>query len=442
MGISGTWGQPGHGQANSIERLYILLDGEGLDNINFIETEDNPNTTSGKLEKRFENSARMNVLSYSLPQTEIPAEALYSQDYLIYVNIDDDSNVGFDQEVYSLDDVEPGSEEKIQLKNSSQGVYKRAYFVVYDHNNRANKVSDLSQIDSTPTNEDIIFANTGEGDDRLGEGNDTINAGLGGDIVFGREGDDYIRGEEGRDALIGGKGNDSLYGDSSNDSLDGGSGNDILDGGEGADILEGGYGNDTYIVDIADDEIIDSPRTGIDTVKSSVSLDLREDTGLDFLYLKGNALNGTGNYVDNKIYGNNRNNRLIGKGGNDTLTGGNGKDTLIGGTGNDSLIGGNGKDTLIGGTGNDTYMFESPSHGIDEIRNFSQDEGDKIQISREGFGISNNDISQFSYNNGELYFGETQIATFTIDVFIDVLGTTITPKSDVGFDISQDIIFI
>lgn len=414
---SGTWGKPGYDAATvKGEQFYVLLDGEGLENINFIEGLENDTfRTGGELEKLSENSARIDIQNYLYGTSR--SEEYLSRDYLIRVKISHDSNFGFSQEVYSSDDLRLEPKVKIQLQNSLQSLHKNVYFVVYDAERPAN--TDLNKIDSRYDHRDILFVGADDG-----KGQNIVNAGLGNDIVFGRQGNDSIHGGERYDVLIGGEGNDSLYGDDGDDSLDGGSGNDILDGGEGADILEGGYGNDTYIVDNADDVIVESPRTGIETVESSVSFDLREDTGLDFLYLKGNALNGTGNYVDNKIYGNNRNNLLSGKGGDDTLTGG------------------NGKDTLIGGAGSDTYIFESPSYGIDEIRNFSQDEGDKIQISREGFGISNNDISQFSYNDGELYFGETQIATFTIDVFIDVLGTTITPKSDVGFDIGQDIILI
>ncbi|HMC69789.1 MAG TPA: calcium-binding protein, partial [Mycobacteriales bacterium] len=66
---------------------------------------------------------------------------------------------------------------------------------------------------------------------------------------------------------------------------------------------------------------------------------------------------GTGNALDNGIYGNVYGGGallLSGLGGNDTLTGGDGADTLLGGAGNDSLAGGYGTDSLDGGDGNDT----------------------------------------------------------------------------------------
>jgi Ca2+-binding RTX toxin-like protein len=55
-----------------------------------------------------------------------------------------------------------------------------------------------------------------------------------------------------------------------------------------------------------------------------------------------NAINGTGNGLNNTLIGNNVNN------------------VLNGGSGNDTLIGRQGNDVLIGGAGNDTFLF---SHG-------------------------------------------------------------------------------
>jgi len=80
------------------------------------------------------------------------------------------------------------------------------------------------------------------------EGKDIINSGGGNDAVFGGGGNDILRGFTGDDVLIGGEGNDII---------DGGDGCDILEGGAGADILEGGAGADTFVVDVADGDLVD-----------------------------------------------------------------------------------------------------------------------------------------------------------------------------------------
>ncbi|NJL64051.1 MAG: calcium-binding protein [Methylacidiphilales bacterium] len=232
-------------------------------------------------------------------------------------------------------------------------------------------------------------------------------------ILEGKNGKDELSGFDGNDNIYGGSGDDKLDGGSGDDYLNGGDGNDILDGGfGGADTLEGGYGNDIYIVDNVNDKIIDSPQTGIETVKAS--LDWTLGAGLDNLILSQYAdgfedsdfsnLNGTGNNLNNTITGNGGKNILEGLSGNDTLKGNSGDDTLLGGDGNDFIFGGKGADSLTGGFGADTFVFESFSEGIDTIADFNYSEGDKIQISKVGFGATS--TNQFSYNSstGALLF--------------------------------------
>jgi len=481
------WGEPGIGGTSG---YLIEFDGTGLqENVDFdtssIEKKDKEEFFTFFYNFNEPNKARYLVRNWD------------NGDFLVPINIDGGSNFGFSQEIYSFDDnLDENTTIKIKLQNSSrtQAVYQKAYFLIYDVDNPSNKVNELSQIDSTDNKKDIVFADDGDG-----KGDDTVNAGKGNDIVFGRQGNDNIRGGEGNDVLIGGEGNDSLYGENGNDYLDGGSGadildggygydvyvvdnlrdviiesprtgietvessinwdlkdgsgldhlylkgnaikgtgnnlnnkiygnhldnflkgkdgNDTLDGGIGADTLDGGNGNDIYIVDNLGDVIIESPRTGIETVESSVSFDLKESTGLDYLYLKGDALNGTGNYVDNKIYGNYQNNRLIGKGGNDTLSGG------------------GGEDTLIGGNGSDTFVFEFSYQGIDTITDFKWYEGDKIEISKVGFGAS--DTSQFSYNiiTGGLFFDASPTDNISARQF-----ATLSFGTD--FDAGRDIVLV
>lgn len=473
-------------------------------------------------------------------------------DNIFALNVDASSSVGFDSDIYQVEekngvtvpnegspDFDELEAKKISLGLNNTSTTKTAYVLVYDDekpsrktkgNDSSNSINLKGTNNSDASNDTVL----------VGAGNDTVYTGKGDDIVFGQQGDDKIWGDEGKDALIGGEGNDYL---------NGGDGKDYLDGGTGVDTLEGGYGDDTYVVDNKNDKIIDSPGTGIETVISSINWDLKNGSGLDNLYLTGNATKGIGNNLNNIIYGNNQSNTLEGKDGNDKIygssfystedvdndsiyggngndelygfsgndylnggdgqdtlngddgddyldgqkgddklfgnygndtllgydgndilngdsgqdylygengndtldggsnddhlyggdgndklieedgwgndifDGGNGNDILIGGEGKDTLIGGEGKDiltggysddTLTGGTGADTFVFEYlkeytyfPGNyweGVDKITDFNYSEGDKIQISKAGFGATS--TSQFSYNinTGALYF--------------------------------------
>jgi Ca2+-binding RTX toxin-like protein len=248
--------------------------------------------------------------------------------------------------------------------------------------------------------------------------NNTIYGNSQNNTLDGKGGDDTIYGydplkgaafdsDNDNDNINGGSGNDKLYGGEGVDTLTGGDGNDILDGGSGGDTLEGGFGNDIYIVDNVNDKIIDSPQTGIETVKASVDWIL--GAGLDNLILENGGYSGTGNDLNNTITGNYSNN------------------ILDGGIGNDILIGKDGNDTLTGGFGADTFVFESLQGGIDQITDFNYSEGDKIQISKVGFGATS--TSQFAYDNnsGALTFNGSQFATLQAN-----LGSGFIPSSDIN----------
>jgi len=106
-----------------------------------------------------------------------------------------------------------------------------------------------------------------------------------------------------------------------------------LDGGGGADTLIGGP-NDTFVVDDAGDVVVAYAAfdgLGANTVESSLSWAL--GANLKDLRLTGSrALDGTGNSLDNHLFGNAGSNRLVGGGGMDTLAGGDGDDTYVGGS--------------------------------------------------------------------------------------------------------------
>ncbi len=196
------------------------------------------------------------------------------------------------------------------------------------------------------------------------------------DIIIGNHIDNTLNGNSGNDSLDGGSGYDILQGDSGNDTLFGGndhfgqrdtllggSGDDTLiaTGWHGGDILEGGVGNDTYIVEVYENDfdppaptITEVAGAGTDTVKSSSNWTL--GANFENLNLEGNgAINGTGNTLGNYLTGNTANNTINGVAGDDQIFGGGGDDSLLGEAGNDLVYDSSGSDTLVGGIGNDTY---------------------------------------------------------------------------------------
>ncbi|MND50936.1 Serralysin A precursor [compost metagenome] len=160
--------------------------------------------------------------------------------------------------------------------------------------------------------------------------------------------------------------------------LTGNAANNTLNGGAGADSMSGGLGNDTYVVDNAADQAIETSTlaTELDSVLSYVSWSL--GANLENLTLAGSAaINGTGNGLANRLTGNAANN---------TLNGGGGNDSLFGGLGNDTLIGGLGKDSLKGDAGADIFSFRAQSEmgkGAlrDVVLDFNASQGDRIDLA-------------------------------------------------------------
>jgi Ca2+-binding RTX toxin-like protein len=239
------------------------------------------------------------------------------------------------------------------------------------------------------------YLDGGPGADTMygGTGNDTYIVDNGGDVVVenANEGYDTVRSsvtytlasnverlELTGSAAINGTGNNLanyLLGNAASNTLSGGGGLDYLSGGAGADILIGGTENDTYVVENAGDVVIEYASEGYDTVESSISYTLGANVERLSLLQSGGAINGTGNSLDNHIYGNGYNNHLSGGAGIDYLSGGagsdwlkgdDGGDTLVGGADGDVLDGGTGADTMIGGTGNDKYVVDNAADVVIE----------------------------------------------------------------------------
>jgi Ca2+-binding RTX toxin-like protein len=157
---------------------------------------------------------------------------------------------------------------------------------------------------------------------------DVIGGDLQANTLWGNGGDDLVRGLAGDDKVYGDEGDDFLFGGDGRDGLDGGEGNDTLWGEQGDDALVGGIDHDL----------------------------------------------------------------LSGGAGNDDLFGGDGTDALYGGSGSDDLFGQAGADTHWGGSGADQFIFMStqdsrfsangqPGADADKIMDFSQADGDKINLA-------------------------------------------------------------
>jgi len=215
-----------------------------------------------------------------------------------------------------------------------------------------------------------------------------------------------------------------INGTAGDDTLYGTSGSDLIDGGEGADLMIGDAGDDYYIVDNAGDVVVEEAGEGYDRVGSYVSYTLSDN--VEELQLGGgDAINATGNGLNNVLVGNEAANTLTGMGGADEMTGGDGNDSYIvenvgdivienadegwdgvvsivdytlpdnveglyldwqGGisaTGNDleNEISGNDLDNILSGRGGADYMVGG--YGNDRL---SGDEGDDLVAGEQGSG--------------------------------------------------------
>jgi len=337
-------------------------------------------------------------------------------------------------------------------------------------------------------NKDVLFGNGGNDTlhgrlepDQLdgGNGNDLLMGGNGEDTMFGSDGNDDILGQNHNDKLFGWNGNDRINGDGDsnetfsggNDTIEGGSGRDTLWGGYGADLLSGGGGedlllgqdnNDTLYGDTENDSIqggSGADYLGGGTGNDSLSGQDLNDTlaggdGNDILWGGSGSDYLVGGSGDDSLFGNynDPNNldlasdTLSGETGNDYLNGEQGVDSIDGGEGNDTLIGGStvtnqnivvSADILTGGAGADIFWFKSSDEGggatildtakIDKITDFKAAEGDKIYVSRSGFG---SDKSKFSFNYS------TGVLSYNTTLLVQLNGVTNTSQFSIDSNLS------
>jgi Ca2+-binding RTX toxin-like protein len=259
-------------------------------------------------------------------------------------------------------------------------------------------------------------------------GNDGVNVlnGLAGaDVMIGMGGNDHYVMDDAGDQVIeaAGGGTDIVYtsvsyttganveharvttaaavdltGNGLDNSLTGNDGVNVLDGQAGADFLYGGLGNDIYYADSIYDRIGEIGPGGVDTVFASVSFQL--GTNVENLTLTGSAnVNAVGNGIDNVLIGNSGANAVLGAGGLDQLTGGAGADRFV---------------------FNSTADSGSSAATADVIHDFSQAEGDRIQLlgidADEGAGgdqaFAFIGTNAFTGTAGELRFEQSNGNTF------------------------------
>jgi Ca2+-binding RTX toxin-like protein len=205
-----------------------------------------------------------------------------------------------------------------------------------------------------------------------------------------------ITGTGASETLNGTSGNDQIFGLGGDDVLNGLGGNDTLDGGIGADTMNGGIGNDTYIVDDVGDVVNENSGEGTDTVRTTLgSYTLGADVEI-LRFIGVGSFTGTGNGLNNEIYGGASGDTLSGGNGYDFLSGNGGDDFLYGGADGDVLTGGTGADTMEGNTGDDVYIVDNSGDVVTEL---SGEGTDDVYTSFATYTLGN-DVENLYYNGG------------------------------------------
>ena len=228
----------------------------------------------------------------------------------------------------------------------------------------------------------------------------------------------------------------NLTGNGLANTLIGNAGKNLLNGGGGANSMIGREGDDTYFVDSFSDRPTEYAGQGADIVYTSSSYALAANTDVESLstisWQATDALNLTGNGLNNTLIGNAEVNQLNGGGGNDVMIGREGNDiyfvdsaldrptksagqgadivytsisytlasnsdveslatisftattalnltgnhlanTLIGNDGNNQIDGAAGADVMVGRAGNDKYLVDNAADKVFEAVGGGQD---------------------------------------------------------------------
>ena len=263
-----------------------------------------------------------------------------------------------------------------------------------------------------------------------GDGNDTLKGFGGNDTLRGEEGNDILQGDSGEDTMIGGLGSDTylvdnlhdriiesggegtdvvrtsvsyvltggadvevletsdpngtaalfLLGNASSNTIIGNNGSNHLNGQGGADQMIGRGGSDDYLVDNANNSVIESGGQGSDIVRTSVSWVMTPGSDIELLAaieFAPTAINLAGNASGNVVRGN---------------------------SGNNTLNGGDGRDELTGLAGEDRFLFDTPLNAatnVDRITDFNAGI-DTILLDQDIFSSS---LGLGNISAGELVFG-------------------------------------
>jgi Ca2+-binding RTX toxin-like protein len=198
-----------------------------------------------------------------------------------------------------------------------------------------------------------------------------------------------------------GSGNITATGNGAANTLTGNAGNNVLDGKGGLDNMTGGLGDDTYAVDTANEVTLELDGQGTDTVNSTITWTLGnfvENLNL----VNSSAINGTGNGLDNLLFGNAGVNTLKGEGGNDTYSSGAGSDLMNDtstssndvyrwgrGDGLDTITDAGGSDRIEIATGITAAQLTQTRSGNNLVLGISGVTSDKLTITNWYVGTAN-----------------------------------------------------
>ncbi|ESQ73921.1 M10 family metallopeptidase [Asticcacaulis sp. AC402] len=244
------------------------------------------------------------------------------------------------------------------------------------------------------TGNDYMYAGLGVNETLDGgSGTDTIDTTLWAgsydlDMVTGLTnygGESYVNFEH----AVTGVGNDTVYGTGIANRIESGAGNDYVDGLGGLDTLVGGTGDDSYVVNAGADVVVEAVGEGNDVVYSTATYALA-GTSVETLVLLGvTNISGTGNDLDNTLYG---------SGGNNILDGGLGTDLSYGGLGNDTYVVNVAADIIVEMAGEGTDLVQaSDSYSLSsDVENLTLTGAGNINGTGNGLG---NVITGNSGNN-------------------------------------------